>query len=259
MKKICMFYFSGTGMTEIIAKKLKEVFLKQEAHVSCLPIDSEEAGKVPFHEVDIVGILYPVHAFNAPELVVNFAKTLPVVETTDTFIVFTAGEDAKVNYAASETLIRVIEKKGYQVYLNKLIQMPSNFIIGYDTTRVREIMQTVDREVKDTGNHILHHTSYFETRTILIRFMAMIAKAEWLGAKVMGKFFYANQRCNTCGKCVNNCPQRNITNEGGKIRFHWKCAICMRCVYRCPQEAIDIRHPFRFIKLKQWYDLDEYK
>lgn len=56
-------------------------------------------------------------------------------------------------------------------------------------------------------------------------------------AKIYSKTFKADENCNNCGICIQNCPVGNITLNG-KITFHSKCILCATCELSCPQDAI---------------------
>ena len=47
----------------------------------------------------------------------------------------------------------------------------------------------------------------------------------------------ANNKCNGCGICAENCPTRAISKENLKTADSTKCISCMRCVAKCPQGA----------------------
>ncbi|MHA1673870.1 MAG: EFR1 family ferrodoxin [Promethearchaeota archaeon] len=56
----------------------------------------------------------------------------------------------------------------------------------------------------------------------------------------MTKKLHANADCNLCMRCVNECPQTNISRQGDKIVFSDQCIFCLRCVNICPQRAIQV-------------------
>lgn len=50
----------------------------------------------------------------------------------------------------------------------------------------------------------------------------------------------ANNKCNACGTCANECPTGAIPKKRLKRADKSLCMGCMRCVYVCPQNARDI-------------------
>lgn len=47
----------------------------------------------------------------------------------------------------------------------------------------------------------------------------------------------ANDKCVSCGFCVEKCPAQAISKENIKCADSKKCISCMRCVVQCPQSA----------------------
>jgi ferredoxin len=65
----------------------------------------------------------------------------------------------------------------------------------------------------------------------------------YIGRYYHGKLFFANNNCNGCKVCVNNCPFRAIRLKGKKKPLpYWtyRCESCMRCATICPEGAIEI-------------------
>ncbi|MCL2817811.1 MAG: EFR1 family ferrodoxin [Clostridiales bacterium] len=287
LKKLCFCFFSGTGMTKYIVERLIKEFEKHGASVDCFKIEDAGVRNINFSEYDMLGIAYPVHSFNAPKIVIDFAKQLPGSNGMSTFITYTAGEEHAVNYAASDLLIRKISKKGYKVFYDKLIEMPSNFAVKYRDEKVKSILNKANECIPQIAEDIMNLNPCSMKKKLGAKILTVLGRAEWPGARFAGKFFYAGKNCVRCGKCVSNCPNKNIvmneprpfrTGEAGgpgqdqlqkqaagpgrnkkPIGFKWRCGLCMRCVYICPQKAISVRRPLRFIRFDKWYDPELFK
>ena len=252
MKNICMFWFSGTGMTKYVVDQIARTLEERSLTVNLYPIETTSIQSIPLGPYDAVGIAYPVHAFNAPKIVIRFAKALPVAASTDVFLISTAGEDHPINYATSHLLIRILQRKHYRVFYDKLLAMPSNFAIKYDEEKVSQMLSAVDSSIPQIAQEITGLTPLRQTIGLRTKIMAFIGRAEWFGAVFIGKMFYTDKNCNRCGACAKHCPNRNIV-IGKRIRFGWHCGLCMRCLYLCPQHAIQVHRPFRFIRFDTWY------
>lgn len=74
-KKIVIYVFSGTYNTQKIAQ-LYQKFLEPEYIVKIISIEKnmEIDNLVKY---DLIGIGYPIHAFNCPQIVDQFVKKLP--------------------------------------------------------------------------------------------------------------------------------------------------------------------------------------
>jgi len=243
-------------MTKYVVDRFANEFYKHQIAVYCFRIETAYLYDIAFSEYDVLGIAYPVHAFNAPEIVINFVKQSPKLNRMDTFIIHTAGEDNKLNYASSDLLIKKLNGKGYKVFYNKLIEMPSNFIVKYDAAKVNRLIEKANEDIPHIARDIMKLTPYFMRKSFIAAIMAVIGKTEWFAARIMGKFLYVKDNCNRCGKCVDNCPNKNIVPNNKSVGFKLRCGMCMRCVYQCPKGAICVRRPFRFIRFDKWYDLD---
>ena len=138
IKSIGLFYFSGTGNTQVVAALLKEAFERRGVDVTTTRIEQalkEKAGFDP-DAYDLVGVGHPVHGFDAPRILYDFIADLiapsPAVEKKRAFIFKTAGDFSSMNNAASKTAIECLERKGYDVFYDRIICMPSNWAVKYD-------------------------------------------------------------------------------------------------------------------------------
>jgi len=257
MKRIGVFFFSGTGMTKYVIEELKNKFENHQICFDCFAIENAEMQEIKLDSYDMVGVAYPVHSFNAPQIVINFVKRLPKIGSMNTFIINTAGEYNALNFASSALLIKMLNKKGYNVFYDKQFIMPCNFIIKKDEATVKHLLCEVDKEIPNTVNEIINDIAFKQTNSLIVRTLAIIGRVEWIGAHIIGKCFYTEKSCNQCGKCAKNCPNHNIKTSNKSVSFKWNCGLCMRCIYQCPQSAINIHIPFKFIRLNSWYELSK--
>ena len=259
MKKICLYYFSGTGMTKYIVDKLSGEFEKHRISVDCFKIEEAHTQDVSLHKYSALGIAYPIHAFNAPKIVIDFVNRLPKTSSMNTFIIPTAGEEHKINFASSDLLIKKLSMKGHKVFYNKLIEMPSNYITKHSEEKVIEILCKAKETIPNIAKRIIELKPCFMEKKLGSKVISFFGRVEWLGAPIMGKFYYAKRDCIRCGKCIHNCPNKNIVMSKKVIGFKWHCGMCMRCIYQCPRSAISIRQPFNFIQFDKWYDTRIFK
>ena len=252
---ICLFWFSGTGMTRRVVEKFAEACRERGASVCLAPM--EQAGAVCQGEKPArkIGLACPVHAFNAPKRVVQFARALPPGQGKPLFLLQTAGEEAPVNHAACLLLRRLLTAKGYRVFYERQFAMPSNFAWKHGDEKVARQLAAADGEAVLAAREVLCGRVRWLKSGPVTRLLAAAGRAEWVGAPLIGRRFSANGACNGCGKCVEICPNENICIKDGKAAFGTGCGLCMRCLYSCPKDAIRVGKPFGFIKLKEWYKL----
>ena len=114
-----IYYFSGTGNTKALADMLNK-------HLDSVVYSIED----DYDLQDEMVIMYPVHGFGVPKIVLEFAKSLPDA-CKKVYIIRNAADYLRVNYYASFKLIEILEQKGYKVMYDRLVVMPSNFIVDY--------------------------------------------------------------------------------------------------------------------------------
>ena len=261
--KINIFYFSGTGFTERVGKGLIKEFigLGQDASLHYIP---DLMGKDPIKEIsqlddgDMIGIMYPVHSFNAPEIVVRFARKLPLGNGRKAFIVKTAGDKSDINAGSSLLLIKTLKKRGYLVEYEELVQMPTNFGVRYEDDFIRKLVRESEKLVVIIAEEIVKGRKKAFKKNLGTEVFTVATRVEWLGAHILARFhFKVDKTCNLCRLCIKDCPTKNIHEQDGHIKFGTACTFCMRCIYACPQKAIHIRQPFSAIEVKDWFDLEE--
>ena len=73
MNELGIYVFSGTGNTLKCAEALKEALDKKEIHSSFHEIKDGEA----YHEEKDLILCYPIHGFNAPNIMLRFCREMP--------------------------------------------------------------------------------------------------------------------------------------------------------------------------------------
>ncbi len=239
-KNIGIFYFSGTGNTEIIANLLGNELAKNGAGIDFIRIEDvfKDQYYYDINGFDLVGIGYPVHAFDAPKIVYDFIKTMPRAQSKYTFIFKVAGDEFLKG--GSTTAIKArLRDRGYDVFHESLYLLSSNIFVRYPDELVKQLYYTAVKRVKRMSEEILTSKMRRQENSLFMRAASYILSGlEGMGAPIFGRHLRVSQNCTQCNKCVKNCPSRNIRMEGLNVKFGWRCVLCMRCMYRCPQRAI---------------------
>jgi ferredoxin/flavodoxin len=250
-------YFSGTGNTQVVAELLAKAFEHHGAQVEIARIEHILQGKTRFdpEAYDLVGIGHPIHCFDAPRIVYDFVDALPKVEGKHTFIFKSAGDFISVNNAGSKTVIHQLERKGYDIFYDRIICMPSNWAMKYDDRFSKQLCYAAIAKAVHMAGEILAGRSRNLRINPLLRWAAhLLSRGEDRGARRFGKGLAVTDACIDCDTCIDNCPTTNIRREDGRITFGNACVWCMRCIYACPQQAIVPRFA-RFCVLKDGYDI----
>lgn len=259
--KIIIYYFSGTGNTQLVGELYKKHFESAgENSVELYKIHRiEENSLVESHEkipcandFDLIGIAFPIYGFNSPEPVYKFAKSLPKIsqdsqnpkEKKRAFVFRTGGEGTSLNNYASQKIISLLQKKGYDILCDQLYVMPYNMIFRHSPQMVKSEFIYADAMVKLCVREILDgvhkKVKYFPLRYWFVPLVRLV----WPYAKFQGKFIMKvnKKKCVQCGACVRNCPQRNIRFDEKKQKYIFgaDCALCVACSFNCPKDAISL-------------------
>lgn len=245
MKKLGVFYFSGTGNTEIAAKHVAQAFIDLGWSAELIRIEDVNKKKIQLNinQYDLIGLGSQVIGYGIPRVVRSFARALPTTsDNKKVFIFRTAGGVVPSNYNVSKELIRILKHKRYDVCYEELFTIGSNWIMKYDDVIMKQLYLTTVRKIAQMCNAINQGERHFyETGTTLRIKMGVIAAFSSRILSLLGKDAVVNQSCTACGLCAKRCPAENISIKNGKVKFHASCSACLRCVYSCPTHAINFR------------------
>lgn len=228
--KRMLYYFSGTGNSEWVAKKLGQILHMEIVNISALKMTEP----ITIGPGETVGFICPTYAWAPAESMTHFMKRVTIEEGAFSFAVCTCESEAG-------TALKKL-KKTLKLQSCYSIRMPSNYILGGDVAS-EEVIRNVIRAAKQQINQICEEVRRKEEvyhveagvfgglKTVLI-------------APAFNKFarttsgFYVEEGCNGCGLCVRNCPTGTITLKEEKPVWGNKCLQCLSCINRCPKQAI---------------------
>ncbi len=237
--KALICYFSGTGNTKKVATCFGEALKNLKVDVVLHNID--DGCNVDFSDVDMLGVAYPIHAFNAPSIVIDFAKKLKKQEReTRLFIIKTSGEPLALNNISSCKLKSILKKRNFVLTNEYHYVMPYNMIFRHSDSMAYRMWkvasQIIPLDCKDMVDGKSVKLRYFPFSRVL----AGMFRIEHWGGRFNGKKYKVNENCVHCQMCVKRCPTHNITFENGEFHFGKNCLMCVRCSFNCPKNAIKI-------------------
>ncbi len=237
---IKLYYFSGTGNTEVTSNWLKEELEARNCEVTLLKIEDavKKGEKISFNADDVIGIGGPVYSFNMAEIVFKFLNLLPVGDEKKVFVFSTSGGYAKYNFVSVTKIADKLNAIGYNVFHEMNYVMPTNFASCRDERLERDLCRATKEKCAFMAEEIASLKERKLERSIPATIFAVLGKSEVFGAKIFGKTLKVNDSCIKCGKCAKECPSGNITFENSKVKFGSKCIWCMRCIFSCPTKAI---------------------
>lgn len=224
MKNLAIFYFSSTGNSLYIAKKVKEKFGGKILYMPNYKGDGKE--------FDNVIIVTPVYSFGMPlpliNLLLNFENGKEIIVIQNYGGMMGGGDRLLYNFAIKNHL------KVKSMYA---IKMPENFtlVMSPPTFYKNLILKSADRRIDKVLNNIQNKKYKLPGKKKTREKTYLKNKSNWY---IIGKRFSVNKNCTKCGKCINLCPAKNIEFKDGKINFGEKCIACLGCFHRCPFHAI---------------------
>lgn len=258
--RIILYVFSGTGNTLKVAFLYKKFFERSGNTVDVYRISKRSDPPPSPSCYDLIGLGYPIHGFSAPEPFINFCKNIESVEKKTAFIFKSSGEGLHINDCSSQKSIKILTKKGYDVISEKHIVMPYNMIYRHNDEMAKQMWIYAHAIADMHCREILSGKREKVKQPFIKTFYCPIVRVlEQKFAHIHGPMFKVNpKKCVNCNKCINLCPQKNITYENGKFSFGHDCVLCMGCSFSCPQDAISVG-VFKFWKVNGSYRLNELK
>ena len=236
-----IYVFSGTGNTAKVCELYKNEFEKQGVETTLYKVTADFNNLPNSADFKYVGFAYPIHAFNAPKLMLDLARALPKCDGKTYFVLKSSGEPLRVNNISSYKLRRILKRKGYSQFAEYHYIMPYNMIFRHTDTMATKMWNTCSQLVPIEAREVLANTPHLLKKVPFGHFVAWVLRIEHGAMRINGRLFKVNKdKCVNCGACAKNCPVGNIEIKDGKFRFKGDCLMCARCSFNCPTDAFNI-------------------
>ncbi|MDR2939938.1 MAG: EFR1 family ferrodoxin [Clostridiales bacterium] len=247
--KAVIFYFSGTGNTWYVSKKLafylNQVDIETKFY-SIETIDSRQANQL-VEENDIVLFGYPVYATYIPEPMLNFVDSLDnvVMKTAGVFCTryLFSGDCAKL-------LCALLNEKGFIPKWSVHFKLPNNLNCGpFSFAPITNDPEILHNKLRKTFGPIKHLAKCIYKDKVYLQdfngFIKNISKVtrpnndlNKYRVKWGGIFSINAEKCSSCGQCARQCPTQNIKKVNFNYSIEDNCVACQRCYNFCPNAAI---------------------
>lgn len=248
-----IFYFSGTGNSYHIAKKISNSF---DDNTELIKIkDNNYFGVI---EDKIVGIVFPIYYFGLPVLVEEFIRKINISKDTYLFIIVTKG--VSLGGGVKTQLEKLFQgKKKYNYF--QYITMGDNFVLDFwDATPPQKTLirnEKSNKEIikitkaiknqQDRKKYAFIDYFYFITKNIP-RYGYKTYKQN---IYLKDSFFVVDKKqCMLCKKCEKSCPVNNIKITTKVEWKHENCQMCLACFHCCPRNAVQYENKEKNIDTK---------
>lgn len=245
--KISICYFSQTGNTLKIAKRITEGFESQNNKVICSSI--KDINHNTIIDSDIIGIGSPTFECHAPTPIKTFIKSLPNLSGKKSFV-FVTSAGAAGNVISD--IQKLLKQKGSNV-INAFLSPgemfhPAPCIYGKskghpninDLQNAKEFASTILNQIR---NQSFQRSIGLKPKKGFYNIVGKITHFDCLIRLLVPKPIYNHYKCINCNKCIHECPMNTIT-KNPKLSIGNKCIRCYRCNSICLQKAITVNWRF---------------
>lgn len=230
-------YFTGTGNSEFVAKKIAEQLADEVINTNTFIKLGE---KQDFASNRPYVFVFPVYLSVMPEILADFIQKCNFTKGQRAYFVATCASEM----GATANRCKELCTKKELVYKGTcMVQMPQNYIALFRMTQPDECKRRVEAAkpvckkiasiIKQDGilkGKVASRLEYASTKLVEKLYNGPFTKT---------KKFYATDACVSCGLCERVCPLNNIEMQDGKPKWKGSCIHCMGCINRCPKQAIE--------------------
>lgn len=245
-----IYYFSGTGNSLFIAKKLHEA-LEDSELIPIIQALKEKDRKIIAHKVVLV---FPVYALTIPLPVRDFLKKFDFKDVSYFSAIATRlglfFDDFKriEKYTKPKKLnSHFIINMGNNDVKQKNYQCPTIDVINKLESAAIKKLEIINNIITSEKNYFEQDSTYLEPpsfgnfRDKLVWWLVpkMMTFSKLIGGV---NYFYTNSNCNGCGLCARICLSGKISMNDNTPVWNKKilCHMCYACVNFCPKRAIEI-------------------
>lgn len=232
-----IFYFSGTGNSQLAAKRIAAVTGDDLVSVNRL---LKEGHSGEFHANRPFVFVTPTYAWRIPRIVEQWIRSASFGGSRDAYFVLTCGGNCG---NAAKYIRELCTAKGFRFRGLAEVVMPENYLAMFPTPNAdecREILQRAEPVIDAIGTRIRNEEPLPKKRiTPADRIESGPVNTLFYPLFVHDKKFTVTDACISCGKCAQRCPLNNITLADGRPVWHGTCTHCMACIGGCPAGAIE--------------------
>ena len=228
--KSTIFYFTGTGNSLYVAKRLADKLGDSALHAMASYRPTGQIGGAK----ESIGFVFPSYYGSLPRLVRRFIEGLDISADTWLFGIVTMGAPFGLGNGSAVALEKALADKGLQLRYCVGLTMPRNYVLKYNPLSADSGIQhnaKADRRTAAIAGEIKAQKSRIQK--CFITSNKLYENIEALDAD-----FHVESHCNGCGQCEKICPVQNIVLVDSRPTWQHHCEHCVACISWCPQGAI---------------------
>lgn len=255
IQSVNIVFFSGTGGTRYVAENMKSAFENKGTTVILTELNSI----LPKHEqADSYILLYPVYAMNAPIPIDEWIENSPNGNGKPAAVLsVSGGGEVTPNTACRSACKKMLTKKGYNVVYERMIVMPSNWIVKGDDSIGIRLLRKIPHVAEKTADDLLSGKNRFTKPKLIDSILSKISVLEKKESSYFGNNISVTDDCISCGLCEKKCPRQNIHMSDSKPVFGNRCVICLNCIYSCPKKALEPKK-LKFVVIKEGFNINAF-
>ena len=232
-----IFYFSGTGNSNYVAKRIADALGDEIVNLNARIKASDTS---PIETDERLIIVTPTYAWRIPRVVRDWLLKTELRGAKQVWFAMTCGSEIG---NADKYNRELCTEKGLSCMGTAQIVMPENYIAMFGVPQADEARRIVAKAEPDIDRAIAalrEGLPFPPTRNNLYdRLMSGPVNPIFYACFVKDRAFTAGPACTGCGLCAKRCPTNNISLQNGRPVWGGSCTHCMACICRCPAEAIE--------------------
>lgn len=230
-------YFTGTGNSEFVAKRIGE---KTGDEILNLFEKIRDGDYSRIKSATPFVFVVPTYAWQIPHIVRDWIRHTKFGGNRKAYFVMTCGDSIG---NAGEYIEKLCGKKGFNYMGCAKIIMPENYIAMFQAPERDEALRIIDRALPaiDDVIEVIKKGERIPQKKITVagKISTALVNKIFYPAFVHAKPFYTTEACIGCGKCETVCPMNNIDIIDGRPVWDDHCTQCMACICGCPEKAIE--------------------
>lgn len=228
-------YFSGTGNSRFIAKKIAEITDDEIISINSRIKNGNYEDVQSEKPLVFVG---PVYAGRYPRIMEKYIEKVTFYGTYQAYFIATCAAEA---YQTEKYVKKLCDKKLFSSMGFNSVVMPQGYIALGGTQSREENNKTVERALPKIKNiaYTIREMKPLQKETVGSIIMSKYINPVMYSFMINAKGFKVTNKCTSCGKCVERCPLNNITLVDGKPTWGNNCTHCMACIGGCPTKAVE--------------------